>query len=255
MTSRLNGKVAVVTGGAQGLGLAIARRFAQEGAKVAVVDLNGEKAQEVAEEIGGIALGLDLADSASRGTIVPAVIERLGPIDILVNCHGICITEPMMEIQEEKWRRTFEINSNSTFFLIQAVAETMIPRGMGAIVNLASNSAFLPKPEQVDYAASKAAIVSLTRSAAAALGPYGIRVNGIAPGVIPTPMTEGIAQARAEIRGSTKEAMFAMFEPLTALKRLGTPEEVASAALFMASDDSSYVTGQTLEVCGGLLMR
>lgn len=252
---RLQGKVAIVTGGAQGLGLAIARRFAQEGAWVAIVDRNEAQARAAAEEIGGIALGVDLTDSESRHAIVPQVTEQLGPIDILVNCHGICITEPMMEIQEETWRRTFEINTGSTFFLIQAVAETMIPRRTGAIVNLASNSAFLPKPEQVDYAASKAAIVSLTRSAAAALGPYGIRVNGIAPGVIPTPMTEGIAQARAEIRGSTKEAMLAMFEPLTALKRLGTPAEVASAALFMASEDSSYVTGQTLEVCGGLLMR
>lgn len=252
---RLLDKVAIVTGGAQGLGLAIAHRFAQEGAKVAVVDRNRAKAAEVAAEIGGIALSIDLAEPESRNAIVPVVMEQLGPIDILVNCHGICLTEPMMEIQEEKWRRTFEINTGSTFFLIQAVAEAMIPRRTGAIVNLASNSAFLPKPEQVDYAASKAAIVSLTRSAAAALGPHGIRVNAIAPGVIPTPMTEGIAQARAEIRGSTKEAMFAMFEPLTALKRLGTPEEVANAALFMASDESSYVTGQTLEVCGGLLMR
>jgi NAD(P)-dependent dehydrogenase (short-subunit alcohol dehydrogenase family) len=252
---RLHGKVAIVTGGAQGLGLAIARRFAQEGARVAIVDRNESQARAIAEEIGGIALGVDLTDSESRNAIVPQVTEQLGPIDILVNCHGICITEPMMEIQEEKWRRTFEINTGSTFFLIQAVAEAMIPRRTGAIVNLASNSAFLPKPEQVDYAASKAAIVSLTRSAAASLGPYGIRVNAIAPGVIPTPMTEGIAQARAEIRGTTKEAMFAMFEPLTALKRLGTPEEVASAALFMASEDSSYVTGQTLDVCGGLLMR
>lgn len=252
---RLAHKVAIVTGGAQGLGLAIARRFSMEGALVAVVDRNGDKASSVADEIGGIALGIDLADSAARHTVVGSVIERLGPIDILVNCHGICITEPMMEIREEKWRRTYETNTGSTFFLIQAVAETMIPRRTGAFVNLASNSAFLPKPEQVDYASSKAAIVSITRSAAAALGPYGIRVNGIAPGVIPTPMTEGIAEARAEIRGTTKEAMLAMFEPLTALKRLGTPEEVASAALFMASDDSSYVTGQTLEVCGGLLMR
>ena len=247
--------MAVVTGGAQGLGRAIARRFALEGAWVAVVDRNGEKATAVAAEIGGIAVIADLADSPSRSSVVPAITDRLGPIDILVNCHGICVTEPMMGIQEETWRRTFETNTGSTFFLIQAVAETMIPRRTGVIVNLASNSAFLPKPEQVDYAASKAAIVSLTRSAAAALGPYGIRVNAIAPGVIPTPMTEGIAQARAEIRGATREAMFAMFEPLTALKRLGTPEEVASAALFMASDESSYVTGQTLEVCGGLLMR
>jgi NAD(P)-dependent dehydrogenase (short-subunit alcohol dehydrogenase family) len=255
MISRLSGKVAIVTGGAQGLGLAIARRFAQEGARIAVVDRNGEGAMVAAAEIGGIALIADLADPQGRNSIVPTVTEKLGPIDILVNCHGICVTEPMMEIQEETWRRTFETNTGSTFFLIQAVAETMIPRRTGSIVNLASNSAFLPKPEQVDYAASKAAIVSLTRSAAAALGPYGIRVNAIAPGVIPTPMTEGIAQARAEIRGSTKEAMFAMFEPLIALKRLGTPEEVASAALFMASNESSYVTGQTLEVCGGLLMR
>lgn len=249
---RLGGRVAIVTGGAQGLGHAIVRRFLCEGCRVAVVDLNTMSAH-FGDEV--CVIGADLSNPEQRESVVPAVVEQLGPIDILVNCHGICNTGPMMEIKEESWRRTFDVNMTSTFFLIQAVAGVMIPRRRGAIVNLASNSAFLPKPEQADYAASKAAIVSMTRSAAASLGPHGIRVNAIAPGVIPTPMTEGIAQARAEIRGSTKEEMLAMFEPLTALKRLGTPDEVASVALFLASEDSSYVTGQTLEVCGGLLMR
>lgn len=215
---------------------------------MAVVDL--QTAQE-----GDLILTADLTDSEARRTVVPQVEEALGPVDILVNCHGVCVTQPMEEIDEAGWRRTFDVNLESTFFLLQAAANSMKLRGAGAIVNLASNSAFLPRPEQVDYAATKAAIVSLTRSAAAALGPSGIRVNAIAPGVIPTPMTEGIAKARAEIRGSTKEEMLGMFAPLTALKRLGTPDEVAKVAVFLASDDSSYVTGQTLEVCGGLLMR
>ena len=215
---------------------------------MAVVDV------QLAEE-ADFALAVDLTDSVARRTVIPRVEEELGTVDVLVNCHGVCVTQPMEEIDESTWRRTFDVNLESTFFLLQAVAKSMKPRGGGTIVNLASNSAFLPKPEQVDYAASKAAIVSLTRSAAAALGPCGIRVNAIAPGVIPTPMTEGIAQARAEIRGSTKEEMLEMFAPLTALKRLGTPDEVAKVAVFLASDDSSYVTGQTLEVCGGLLMR
>ena len=245
---RLEGKVAIVTGGAQGLGLAIVRRFLQEGARVAVVDL-----KEGSE--GTLSVIADLSDPISRKQVVPRVEDNLGPIDILVNCHGVCLTRPMTEIDEPSWSRTFEINTASIFFLIQDAARSMTLRSKGTIVNLASNSAFLPKPEQVDYAASKAAIVSLTRSAAAALGPHGVRVNAIAPGVIPTPMTEGIAQARAEIRGSTKEEMLGMFAPLTALKRLGTPEEVAKAVLFFASDDSSYITGQTLEVDGGLVMR
>ena len=245
---RLEGKVAIVTGGAQGLGLAIVRRFLQEGARVAVVDL-----KEGSE--GTLSVIADLSDPISRKQVVPSVEDNLGPIDILVNCHGVCLTRPMAEIDEPSWSRTFEINTASIFFLIQDAARSMTFRSKGTIVNLASNSAFLPKPEQVDYAASKAAIVSLTRSAAAALGPHGVRVNAIAPGVIPTPMTEGIAQARAEIRGSTKEEMLGMFAPLTALKRLGTPEEVAKAVLFFASDDSSYITGQTLEVDGGLIMR
>jgi len=246
MGVRLDGKVAIVTGGAQGLGLAIVRRFLAEGAKVAVVDIT-------ASPEGSLALTADLTASGIAATVVTQTQETLGSIDILVNCHGVCVTQPMDAIDPTTWQRTFDVNVQSTFFLIQEVAKSM--KSGGAIVNLASNSAFLPKPEQVDYAASKAAIVSLTRSVAAALGPKGIRANAIAPGVIPTPMTEGIAQARAEIRGSTKEEMLEMFAPLTALKRLGTPDEVAKVAVFLASDDSSYVTGQTLEVCGGLLMR
>ncbi|RYG63891.1 SDR family oxidoreductase, partial [bacterium] len=242
-------------GGAQGLGLAVAQRFVREGASVVIVDRNVAQAEAMAEEMGASSFGADLGDAESRSAVVPNVLERFGTLDILVNCHGVIATRPLMEVDPAQWGRTFAINTEATFFLIQDAARAMIPRGGGSIVNLASNSAFLPKTEQADYAASKAAIVSLTRSTAMALGPHGIRVNAIAPGVIPTPMTEGIAQARAEIRGTTKEEMLGMFEPLTALKRLGTPEEVASAVLFMASDDSAYVTGQTLEVCGGLLMR
>lgn len=224
------------------------QRFRDEGARIVAVDR--QRAVE-----GDLILEEDLSLPAAGSRVVSQAETRVGPIDILVNCHGICLTQPMEELGEEDWARTFGVNVQATFFLLQEVAKSMKPRGTGAIVNLASNSAFLPKPEQVDYAASKAAVVSLTRSAAAALGPFGIRVNAIAPGVIPTPMTEGIAQARAEIRGSTKEEMLQMFAPMTALKRLGTPDEVAKAALFLASDDASYVTGQTLEVCGGLLMR
>lgn len=252
---KLAGRVAVVTGGAQGIGLAIARRFVREGSRVAVVDRNEMAVGKLSAAERELGLVADLGDSEARKSIVAAVSADLGPIDVLVNCHGICLTESMMDVSEEGWQRTHDVNAGSTFFLIQEVARGMIPRAKGAIVNLASNSAFLPKTEQIAYAASKAAIVSLTRSTAAALGPHGIRVNAIAPGVIPTPMTEGIAEARAQIRGRTKEEMLEMFAPQTALRRLGTPDEVANAALFLVSDEASYITGQTLEVCGGLLMR
>lgn len=258
--NRLSGKNAIVTGAAQGIGRAILIAFAKEGANVLAVDRSEELVVDALEEaadydIKALEMGCDLSNIHSLDAVIHRAETDLGEVDILVNCAGICLTRDMMEIDEETWRDVFAVNVMAPFFLTQAAAKRMIPRGYGNIINMASISGMLPKLEQIDYGASKAALISITRSTALCLGPHGIRVNAIAPGVIATPLTQSIAEQRAEIRGVTPEETLAPVLSATPLRRIGTVEEVANLAVFLASDEASYITGQTYVVDGGFLMR
>lgn len=245
-------KTILVTGAAQGIGAAAARHFAKEGGSVIVADINFEKASAVAQEIKGTPFALDLGQLSQQESL----LETLSSVDVLVNAAGICITQDVNTITYQGWQKTFDINVEGLFFLSRWVCERLSNEGKsGAVVNLASISGFLPKLEQVDYGASKAAIVSVTRSLALIYGPKGIRVNAVAPGVIDTPLTQTIAEQRGQVRGV---APLETLEPVlksTPLGRMGTAEEVAEAIAFLASDRASFITGQTLNVCGGLLMR
>lgn len=245
-------KTILVTGSAQGIGAAAARHFAKEGGSVIVADINFEKASAVAQEIKGTPFALDLGQLSQQESL----LETLPSVDVLVNAAGICITQDVNTITYHGWQKTFDINVEGLFFLSRWVCERLANEGKsGAVVNLASISGFLPKLEQVDYGASKAAIVSVTRSLALIYGPKGIRVNAVAPGVIDTPLTQTIAEQRGQVRGV---APLETLEPVlksTPLGRMGTAEEVAEAIAFLASDRASFITGQTLNVCGGLLMR
>lgn len=250
---------AIVTGGAQGIGAAIARRLAADALHVAVCDINGAGAQEIAKEVGGTAYEFDLGRLANSGEaidLVQLIASECGPIRALVNAAGICLTHPIDDIGPEDWQRTLSINLVGPFFLLRACADSMLATGtQGSIVNIVSVSGFLPKLEQIEYGASKAGLVSLTRSSALIYGPKGIRVNAIAPGVIETPMTQANAERRARIRGITPEEALAPLLAQIPLGRIGLSEEVAEVASFLISERASYVNGQTIDVCGGSLMR
>lgn len=234
--------LALVTGAAQGIGKAIADKLREDGHDVIGVDR-----QE------GVEQTLDLSNLDA----IPAFIGGLAECpQILVNAAGICLTRPFFEVEQPGFARMQAINVQAPLALMQAVAARLIKEEKpGSFVNITSNSAFMPKLEQLDYAATKAALISITKSAALSLGPHGIRVNAVAPGITNTPLTQGIAQQRAEIRGVSPEETLAPVVNGLPLKRMAEPLEIAQVVAFLASDAASYVTGQTYVVDGGQWMR
>jgi 3-oxoacyl-[acyl-carrier protein] reductase len=249
--SRFTGKVAIVTGAAQGIGAATARRLADEGASVAVVDLTGERAQPVVDEItgsGGVAaaFGADVSDQGAVEAMTDAVVERFGRLDVLVNNAGITKDNLLFKMSRDDWDAVLSINLTGVFLCCQAAQKHMVAQKSGSIVNLSSRSA-LGNRGQVNYAATKAGVQGLTATLALELGPFGINVNAVAPGYIATAMTASTA-ARV---GSSAEEHQQLAAGNTPLRRVGRPEEVAAVIAFLASDDASYVSGQTLYVNGG----
>ncbi|HEX7856679.1 MAG TPA: SDR family oxidoreductase [Sphingobium sp.] len=248
MGKRLAGKVALITGAAQGIGEACARVFAREGAIVVVSDIQTEKGETLAAELGGGALfqSLDVTDLAAWGTAVAAIIARCGDLDILVNnAGGGAGGGPIDRQQLDGHRRIMEVNVTGVWAGIKSVAPTMATKGGGSVVNISSIDGLAGVRDLSSYVASKHAVLGLTRSLALELGDKGIRVNSVHPGVIETPLVK-----------STSPASKARLEKALAMqpvKRMGKPEEVANAALFLASDESSYCTGTSLVVDGGHL--
>lgn len=243
MANALADQVALITGCAQGIGLAIVDRFRLEGCTVIGVD-RVDAGQEVVA---------DLADVDSLGAMVAGL--AVTPT-LLVNCAGVCFTRPFFDIDMASARTTMTVNILAPLALMQAFALRLKTEGRsGAIINISSNSGYMPKLEQLDYGASKAALMSMTKSAALSLAPLGIRVNAIAPGVIDTPLTQSIAKQRSEIRGVPPEETLKPVLGTLPMGRMGTADEVANIALFLASSEASYVTGQTILVDGGQYMR
>jgi 2-hydroxycyclohexanecarboxyl-CoA dehydrogenase len=244
---RFEGRVAVVTGGGSGIGAATARRLAAEGAAVWVADRNAEGAREVAAEVGGTALEVDVADDAA----VRAAFDTVGPVDILVNNAGIDRWGFFASTTPEYWHEVMAVNLMGVMSCTQAVLAGMHERGRGAIVSVASEAGRAGSPGGVPYSASKAGVIGFTRALARESARYGVRVNAVAPGPIETPLLMGAGEQVGEERAERMRAAMTMG---TAMRRLGTPDEVAAAIAFLASDDASYVTGQTLNVSGGLTM-
>lgn len=234
--------VALVTGAGQGIGLAIADALRGAGQTVIGLDRNP-----------GCDLQFDLSDLDA----IPRLIDELPECpSVLINVAALCLTRPFFAVEAAGFDRMQRINVQAPLRLMQCVAERLIAEGRpGSFVNITSNSAFMPKLEQLDYAATKAALISITRSAALSLGPHGIRVNAVAPGVTDTPLTQSIAQERAGFRGVSPEATLAPVLASLPLGRMAAPSEIASVVTFLASDAASFVTGQTYVVDGGQWMR
>ena len=244
---RLAGRRVLITGGARGIGAAIAEAFAAEGAKLALLDREGDQCRATAERLGAQALDVDLADPASARSITAAAIETLGGIDVLVNNAGILHMAPLLDISVDDWDRTFDINVRAMLLTTQVAARAMIAadQGGGCIINMTSMGGKVGSPNQAHYAASKAAVISLTRVSAIELGEHGIRVNCICPGYVLTEM--GAASRTPE--------MVAKWCAMSPLGRCAEPSDVADMAVFLASDQARYCTGQAMNVSGGMVMH
>ncbi len=254
MTGRLQGKVGLITGGGSGIGRATAELFAREGAAVAVVDLREDAAKETADAIvaeGGRAIGVaaDVTDADAIGAAVERTVSELGRLDVVYNNAGIGSKGSVAEATEDDWDLCFGVNVKGTFLTSRAAVPHLEANGGGAIVNQGSVAALVGVANFAAYCAAKGAVVALTRSMAVDLAPRGIRVNVICPGTVFTPLMEPMLTARGDGDMSKGLAMTVTKYPIG---RLGTPEEIAAVALFLASDDAGFVTGSTIAADGGM---
>ena len=249
-TSRTNGRLdgarVVITGAARGIGAAIATRYAAEGARLALLDREADACRATAAALSATPYEVDLADPAGTVAVMEDAIGTLGGIDVLVNNAGILLFADLLDITVDDWDRTFDVNLRAMLVTTQVAARWLIKAGRpGAIVNMASMGGKVGSPRQAHYAASKAGVISLTRVAAMELGPHGIRVNCICPGYVLTEM--GAATRTPE--------MVAAWSSKSPLGRCADASEVADMALFLASDEARYCTGQAMNVSGGMVMH
>jgi 2-hydroxycyclohexanecarboxyl-CoA dehydrogenase len=250
----LHGRTAVITGGASGIGLAISRRLARDGASVAVFDVDyagGERLvkQLLADGSSALAVEVDVSDRRQVDRAVREVRDKLGPIQMLVNVAGIEAFEPFQSITEASWDRIMAVNLKGTFNCTQAVVSDMIAAGWGRIINISSSSAQSGAPRMTHYAASKAGVIGFTKALALELGRAGITVNTIPPGSIDTPMLR-----RAAAAGHLGGAGVEQIASAMPVGRAGTPEDIAAACAFLASEEAGYITGQVIGVNGGRYM-
>ena len=242
---RLQDKTAIVTGGGSGFGAGIVRKFAAEGAKVCVADINLDAAQTIAEEVGGVALSVDVGEAGAVEAFARDVKAALGDIDILVNNAGVThLPKPMEEVTEDEFDRVLTVNAKSVYLMARAFVPDMKAAGKGAILNIASTAGLSPRPNLNWYNASKGWMITATKTMAVELAPFGIRVNALAPVAGETPLLKSFM-------GEDTPEMRAKFVSTIPLGRFSTPEDMGNAACFLCSDEASMVTGVAMEVDGG----
>jgi 3-oxoacyl-[acyl-carrier protein] reductase len=255
---RFQEKVVAVTGGASGFGLGILRRFAREGARVAVLDLSEAAARAAAEELGppesALALQLDVADREGVQAAVDSILATWGQIDVWVNNAGIFYVEHIADAPDlGRWQRILAVNLTGMFLCCQAVARPMMARRSGNIINISSIAGKMAWPEEAGYCGTKAGVLGLTRSIAVELAPHGIRVNAICPGNILTPMLEAVDARVCAEQGWAPGTHLQRTAQEIPLGFIGQPEDIAATAAFLVSDDASYIVGQALNPDGGLV--
>lgn len=246
--STSTGPVAIVTGAASGLGAGIAKRLAEEGARVILSDINEEAAESVAASLGENVTGMriDVTDRSSVDAGVARVLDAHGTIDVLVNNAGWDAVGPFVESSTADWDRIVAINLYGTLHMCQAVMPTLIAKGTGAIVNIGSDAARVGSTGEAVYSAAKGGVVAFTKTIARELAKHGVRANAVCPGPSDTPLFAGISAKNPRLRESLERSI--------PLRRLALPADIAAAVAFLTSDDSAYITGQTVSVSGGLTM-
>jgi len=257
---RLQGKVAIVTGAGRGIGRSIALRLAQEGADVLVSDVDGATAENTAREIAtlgrrSVGMRADVTRPADMKEMAARSLAELGGIHILVNNAGIVQVKPWLELADEDLDRMFGVNIKGTLFASQAVAPTLVEQRSGRIINIASVAAKVSRPFFLHYAASKAAVVNMTRGMALYLAPYNVTCNSVCPGTVGTKMWEYLDEALGALEGRAKGEALKHRIGAIPLGRVEQPEDVAGVVAFLASEDSGYMTGQSLLVDGGFFME
>lgn len=254
--SELDGCRALVTGGAAGIGRAIASALAAQGARVAVADIDAAAAQDAARAIGGgaVAVPIDVTDRAAVEAGFAGVLEALGGCEICIANAGVSTMRPALELTDRDWDFNFAVNARGVFLTNQIAARHFVAQGRGVIVNTASLAAKVGAPLLAHYSASKFAVLGWTQALARELAPHGIRVNAVCPGFVRTSMQAREVEWEAELRGITPEAVIADYIRQTPLGRLEEPEDVAGLVVFLCSDEARFMTGQGINVTGGVYM-
>ena len=242
---KLADRVAIVTGGASGIGKATAENFAAEGAKVVIADLESGAGAKIASAIGGAFVATDVREPKQIEALVKFACDKFGRLDVMFNNAGIGISVPLLDTTEEDYRRTIAIDLDSVFFGLKFGGKVMVQQGRGSIINTASVAGLTGSPGLSAYNAAKHGVVGLTRNAALEFGKFGVRVNCICPGVIETPL---VMNMFGQMEGARK-----MLDAMHPMGRMGQPSEIAKAVTFLASDDASFITGHALAIDGGIM--
>jgi NAD(P)-dependent dehydrogenase (short-subunit alcohol dehydrogenase family) len=256
---RFKDHVVVITGAANGIGKACVERFGREGARVALLDIDAEGlrttvAECMEEGFEVVDMVCDATDAEAVQDAVKTVHEKWGRLDVLVTSAGVYTAAPLPEVPLDQWKRTLEINLTGVFLVNQAVSSIMMEQGRGSIINIASMAGKTSWPATAEYSASKTGVIGLTRSVAMELAPYGVTVNAVCPGNTLTEMVRSVAGIVGEAEGMTGPEWLEMRANDCPMGRLGQPWEIAGVIAFLASEDSRYLTGQALEVDGGMVM-